>query len=102
MVGAFVRRLPGRIDTSRGARPGPRETNASATPLWARLTRLDAREGNATQRGGRANPPPRAGAYDAPFAGPPPRPRERRRVLSPRQRPPLLPIARRAGPRRRR
>src|SRR3954470_16380438 len=92
MVGGFARRLPGRIDTSRGARPGPRETNASATPLWSRLTRLDARERNATQRGRRSNTPPTAGGYDAPFAGLPPRPRERRRVLSTRQRPPLLPI----------
>src|SRR3954462_360953 len=57
------------------------ETNASVTSLRSPETRFEASERNATQRGPTSKPPLIAGEYDGPFAAPPLRERETRRIL---------------------
>src|SRR3954469_11563761 len=71
--------LPG-SGSRRGLRPGPRETNASTTPLVSRGTRVEAADRKAMQRGRLWNPPLTAGANDGPFDGAPERVREMSRV----------------------
>src|SRR5882724_7716563 len=86
-------------ETLSTAPPGPRETNASGTPLTSPATRLVAADTNATHEGLETSLPPRvpakepstAAPEDGPSAGAPLRPREMSWVLPTAQGEPLLP-----------